>query len=316
MAATEQTTDRYIINTFISERDRYYDLAAQYYEQKAQALINSLRAQSRDKLQLDLSQIQSIDELFSTAINKFNTLADVWNKLYNLKLTQSDIAEAIRKYNANTQNIDKSTDAQLDTMLFLEALLDGHVDNGILDSLREADLPRTLDMQSIQTIYDKLGRQNYTSASAAGGARARLFGEMFEQLVLGHMQANLSSLFGFIEQMGEARSYNYSGRITPGKSDIMLGLNNLNIVSEAMALSNGKTGMVTKLQSDAMPNYIEIDAAEAIDLETSDINQLIATYGVGERSKIIGATVKQWTKEGSGATLAHSNYTAKLINDR
>lgn len=64
----------YIINTFISERDRYYDVAAEYYQQKTNALLETLKNSYKNELQNELDQVQSVEAMFNENVSKFGNL--------------------------------------------------------------------------------------------------------------------------------------------------------------------------------------------------------------------------------------------------
>ena len=304
----------YIINTFISERDRYYDVAAEYYQQKTNALLETLKNSYKNELQNELGQVQSVEAMFNENVSKFGNLGLVWETIYNAKMSQADIMAAIQNYNQKTSALGAAVDYKVDALVFLEQLL-GQIPGGEEIDLRNVTLPDTLDFSSVKKEFDKLSHGAYGSAAAVGGARAKLFGEMFEQLMLSVIVNNIGDLMGWVEQLGTGKSYNYSGKVTSGKSDIMFAVEQIEAKS-ITELIKGKNKKVTKLQGNG-DSLIEIDAAEAIDLEDkASVDALTAKYATGERAGIAGATVKQWISEGAKATLAHSNFTAKYINDR
>lgn len=303
----------YVVNTFISERDRYYGVAIKYYDAKTNALLLSLKNAHTNQLLNQLKSTKSVDDMFNENVSNFGNLGLTWNMIYNSKMSQENIAAAIQKYNEKTQQLDNSFNYQVDARIFLQQLL-GEIPGGDQINLSEVNLPDTLDFSSVKKEFDRLSKQEYSSASAVGGARAKLFGELFEQLALNLIASNIGDLMGWVDQMGTAKSYNYSGKVTSGKSDIMVGVNQINVVSDFEEIK-GKQKKVTKLQGSE--SLIEIDAAEAIDLEdVKSVDNLISKYTTGERAAVAGGTVKQWISEGAKATLAHSNFTARYINTR
>ena len=213
-------------------------------------------------------------------------------------MSQADIMAAIQNYNQKTSALGAAVDYKVDALVFLEQLL-GQIPGGEEIDLRNVTLPDTLDFSSVKKEFDKLSHGAYGSAAAVGGARAKLFGEMFEQLMLSVIVNNIGDLMGWVEQLGTGKSYNYSGKVTSGKSDIMFAVEQIEAKS-ITELIKGKNKKVTKLQGNG-DSLIEIDAAEAIDLEDkASVDALTAKYATGERAGIAGAT----------------NFTAKYINDR
>ena len=139
----------YIINTFISERDRYYDVAAEYYQQKTNALLETLKNSYKNELQNELGQVQSVEAMFNENVSKFGNLGLVWETIYNAKMSQADIMAAIQNYNQKTSALGAAVDYKVDALVFLEQLL-GQIPGGEEIDLRNVTLPDTLDFSSVK----------------------------------------------------------------------------------------------------------------------------------------------------------------------
>lgn len=64
----------YVVNTFISERDRYYGVAIKYYDAKTNALLLSLKNAHTNQLLNQLKSTKSVDDMFNENVSNFGNL--------------------------------------------------------------------------------------------------------------------------------------------------------------------------------------------------------------------------------------------------
>ena len=293
----------YIVNTFITQRETNIDNAISFYSQKTNALLNSLDKQAKNDLTTTVKGIEGITEIFNNKLEQMKAqLSDV-ESFYNKKITGMSIQKQIQEYNKHVQSISDGLDNGFNTIQFLNYLQKGGGNIG-------TSLPQTIDLSSEKTALLKMAEGGYKEASAAGGARARIVGEMVEQILLQMVQDNCNDLFATIRQAGSVQTQNYSGKVTKGKSDLLFSTAKFDFTQlEGTKATGANIGEQT----------ITLDLEEAVDLENTDIQTLINEYTSGVKGQMGGMTIKQWTDNVLGkraSTIAHSTYTQNLINSR
>ena len=168
----------YIINTFASQREKNVNNAIKFYREKTDALLNSMDVEAKHKLLNTINNIDSISQILEEKINTMNlNLTDLEN-FYNKKISGLEIQKRIQEYNKNVKTISDSLEAGFDTLQFLDYLQNGKNTGNI-----QSQLPKAIDLSSEKTTLERLVSGHYESASAAGGARARIIGEMVEQIL-------------------------------------------------------------------------------------------------------------------------------------
>lgn len=293
--------NKYIINTFASQRDNNVESAITYYEQKTNALLSSLENSLVTKMLSKAQSMQSINEVFEEKINEISNKMSSLETFMSQKNSGLNVQSKVQEYNMKTQALDKDMLENVDTIAFLKALSSSTMefDEGI---------PETIDLSGQSAALQGMAEAKYQTASAAGGARARIFGEIAEQIILNNLNNGLNEIFSYFQQTGKEQTMNWAG-LTQGKADGIFATMDIKMET----LNTGETvGIVDN-------NQIFLDLAEALDLEGQDITTTLNKYLTGGAQRLAGVSIKQWADKNLGsrkATIAHAGYTADLIRSR
>ena len=294
----------YVINTFTTQRLSNMDVAIQYYRQKTDALLNALASQATRQLGQTLQSIESVEESFNQKLEEISANMGDLEAFYNKKIKGRDLQRRIAEYQQTNDAVSKGLEEGFNTIQFLQ-MLQG---NKAPVEVSESGLPETINLSAQAKVLETMAQKGYSSAAAAGGARARLVGEITEQVITEMAQSNLQDLFSYIQQSGTVQTRNFSG-LSQGKSDLLIATVELDLKD----LDTKETVGVVDHQE------IELDLIEAIDLEDKDARRALDIYSQGARGTIGGMTIKQWSDKmlgTSSATFAHSSYTMNLVNER
>ena len=297
----------YVINTFISQRESNMDVAIKYYRQKTDFLLQSIQNKLTLMAQQDLSSIEDLNSIFEKKLQEISSQMGDLETFYNKKIKGTDLQKRIAEYHQTVQQMEDGIEQGFDTIKFLNYLQGNKAPVEIKEG--SGGLPETIDLSGQTKVLETMAQQGYVTASAAGGARARLVGEITEQVVVEMTKGNLQELFALITPAGTKQTRNFSGGLTQGKSDMLLAT----VQTDFKELDSKETVAVISNKE------IELDLVEAIDLESSDALTQLEKYTSGEYGMIGGMTIKQWSDKVLGthnATFAHSSYTMNLINDR
>jgi len=293
----------YIINTFSSQREENMDIAINYYRQKTEILLNSLSKKFNSKLSTGLKSVDSFYDVFEQKLNNISANMKDLESFYNKKVSGADLQKRIAECNDKTGMISEGLEKGFEVAGFLQMLLGKQSKVDFVGGL-----PETINLSAQSKVLETMSQRGYESAAAAGGARARLVGEITEQVITEMVKGNLNDLFSYIKQSGTVQTKNFSG-LSQGKSDLLLASVDLDFkdldTKETVGVINHKE--------------IELDLAEAVDLEDKNAQKALQRYLKGERGYIGGMTIKQWSDKMLGtknATFAHSSYTMNLINNR
>ena len=297
--------EHYIINTFETESNRYYDIAIKFYIDKTNALLENLKMQNIRELMSTTRQLDNIEEIFKSGLKQMEAGLKDFETLYNMKISGAAIQERIAKFNEKSHFIEEGLEKGFETAKFFEILTGGKLDF----SNRDTQLPQTIDLSAQRKVLETFAKRGYENAAAAGGARARLMGEIMEQLAVSLTREQLGSLFQSLEQTGAFQTRSFNARLASGKSDMLFVEGSINYnkldSGETVGNINGQT--------------VELDLAEALDLSGDNVQASLERYYQNEKSLIGGMTIKQWSNKMLGktaATFAHSSYTQGLINER
>lgn len=295
--------NQYVINTFVSQRKSNTETAISYYQQKTEALLNSLQTKMINQASSNLQKIQSLDEIFETKLQEISAQMGDLEAFQNKKITGKDIQARVIEYKKAVQSIEEGIENGFQTIQFLQYLQGNDSNIGI-----GSKLPEVINLQSQQKVLETMVSEGYATASAAGGARARLLGEITEQVIISMLNGNLNEMFGELIASGTAQTKNWAG-LTQGKSDALFASMELKLEK----MNSGETYGQINNQS------VELDLVEALDMESKDVKSVLQQYTTGARGMIGGMTIKQWSDQRLGsrnATIAHSSYTMNLINNR
>lgn len=295
----------YVIRTFNSERESNYDIAIKFYRQKTDALLNSLKNEVLMNLNQNIQSIENIDEIFEKGLEQAEKGLASFEALYNQKISGSVLQERIAEFNQSNQAITEGLENGFETAQFLNMLAGQQVAD-----ISDTSLPNTIDLSAQSKVLKSFSTRGYGSAAAAGGARARLMGEIMEQLALQLAQGNLQTLFKTFTQTGAFKTQSFNSKLTYGKSDLLFTTADI----DYQQLDTGETvGNINQEE-------VQLDLNQAVDLNDREgAQQLLDQYTTGSRALIGGMTVKQWSNNVLGqndATFAHSKYTQNLINQR
>ena len=293
----------YVINTFVTQRESNMDIAIKYYRQKTDFLLQSLETKMHLMTNKALNNIEDFNAVFENKLNEVSAQMEDLETFYNKKIKGMELQNRIAEYNKTVQSISNGIEQGFQTIQFLQ-YLQGNTDSvGALSGM-----PATIDLSAQSKVLETMAQRGYDTASAAGGARARLMGEITEQVIVEMVKGNLNDLFKHISQAGTLQTRNFAG-LTQGKSDMLFAAVDMDFKN----LDTKETVAVIKDQE------IELDLVEAVDLEGSNVEQTLARYLSGARGLVGGMTIKQWSDKVLGthnATFAHSSYTMNLINSR
>ena len=288
----------------MTQREGNMDVAINYYRQKTDILLNSLAKKFENDLASNISGMESFTESFNKKLEEISANMSDLEAFYNKKIKGSVLQNRIAEYEKENGAISEGLKNGFEVASFLRAL------QGKQSSVElTGGLPETIDLSAQSKVLETMSQKGYKSAAAAGGARARLIGEITEQVITEMVKSNLNNLFSYIEQSGTVQTRNFSG-LSQGKSDMLLASVDLDFRD----LDTKETVGVINNQE------IELDLVEALDLEDKkNANAILERYLTGERGSIGGMTIKQWSDKVLGtknATFAHSSYTMGLINSR
>ena len=293
----------YVINTFVSQREKNMDVAISYYRQKTDFLLKSLETKIMTDTKQTLNETESFSDVFKKKLEEISSQMGDLETLYNKRIKGSVLQNKIAEYNKTVQSVSDGLESGFQTMQFLQFLQGNAAPVDI-----RSGLPETIDLSGQRKVLETMAQQGYESASAAGGARARLIGEITEQIIIEMSKGNLGALFGLITPAGTAQTRNYSG-LSQGKSDMLFAT----VAMDFKSLDTKETvGVINDTQ-------VELDLIDAVDLESANAEAILSKYIEGERGLIGGMTIKQWSDKVLGshnATFAHSSYTMNLINSR
>lgn len=293
----------YVIKTFTTQRESNMEIAIKYYKQKTDFLLGSIKNKLVSKAKRNLSSIEDLNEIFEKKLQEISKQMGDLETFYNKKIPGTDLQNRIAEYNKTVQKIEEGIEQGFDTISFL-----GHLQDDTAFANSNA-LPKTINLSGQAKVLDTMVEGGYETAKAAGGARARLVGEIVEQVVVGMVQGNLNKLFSSITSAGSQQTKNFSGGVTQGKNDMIFS----KVKIDFKKLPTKDTVAIVKNKK------IELDLVEAVDLEQKDTLNQLEKYASGKRGYIGGMTIKQWSDKVLGtqqATFAHSSYTMDLINER
>lgn len=297
----------YVINTFVSQRESNMDVAIKYYRQKTDFLLKSLETRLSQMTKRDLDSVESLREAFDAKLAEISSQMGDLETFYNKKIKGTDLQRRIAEYHENVQIMSEGIEQGFETMKFLRYLQGDKSEVAIQEGA--GGLPGTINLSGQTKVLETMAQRGYATASAAGGARARLVGEITEQVVVEMTKGNLQELFELITPAGTKQTRNFSGGLTQGKSDMIFATVQMSFEQ----LDTKETVGVVK------EKQIELDLVEAIDLESEDALTALDKYSMGEYGAIGGMTIKQWSDKVLGthnATFAHSSYTMNLVNER
>lgn len=295
--------NQYVINTFVTQREKNVDIAIDYYRQKTDILLKNLLSQQKTNLSKTLGSIDNFYDSFEKKLQEISMNMTDLESFYNKRIRGSDLQKRISEYNKANGAIAQGLQNGFNTLQFLQMLQGNQT-----EVAATSGLPETIDLSAQSKVLETMAQGGYTTASAAGGARARLVGEITEQVITEMVKSNLGDLFSQIQQAGTVQTRNFSG-LSQGKSDMLFVTTQMDFkdldTKETVGVINSKE--------------IELDLVEAVDLEEENIQTILNNYLTKERGLIGGMTIKQWSDKVLGtknATFAHSTYTMNLVNNR
>ena len=293
----------YVINTFITQRESNMDIAIKYYRQKTDFLLKALEKQLIGETKETIEGIDSLYDAFKAKLEEISGEMGELETFYNKKIKGKDLQSRVSEYHKTVQQMSQGLSKGFQTLQFLQ-----YLQGNKTPMKTDSNLPETINLSAQSKVLETMAQQGYASASAAGGARARLVGEITEQVIIEMTKGNLGELFKLITASGATQTKNFSG-LSQGKSDMLFST----VMMEFEKLDSKETVGVIQDQQ------VELDLAEAIDLEDEQAVATLNKYLIGERGAIGGMTIKQWSDKVLGshnATFAHSSYTMNLINER
>lgn len=307
------------VKTFASKIDQNYNAAQYYYSQKKELFLNQANSNLINKTNSLIQSTPSIEELLNENMSKINTeFLTNWEQIYNKKFNQSTLNSLISSW----QSANKIAN---------NAILNSSQLFSLLSSLSSAAggkaiTPTTLTSStsiSMQSLLNLINSSVYSNNSSYAGARANVFGEIFEQAILLMMQEGMGNCFSSLTSIGANRVQSATTMGQPmsswvqGKTDLLMA----NISLDFQNLGKGLLTATTTNQHGIIS--VPLDGIEWIDLESKGISSAFLAQKA-RKMPLAGVSAKQWTESIIGRARASSSkasmgslaLTAQLYNTR